>query len=319
MGDLTSEGLAGIRLLVCMAKADGVLKPDERYELEEALIGVALPEGHSIETLLDEENDPLKLARKIESSEGRDYTYAAVFALAHCDRELADAEDKILKALRHEWGIKAEEDKSLGKALDASLTTSQSASQTGMSAPLAISDDKKRAAEFEKLLNRYCILTAVTGAIPVPLVPDLLVVPMQVKMVYDIAALFGQKSDKATVQLMFETLGVGTGVRLGVSMLAKFVPIWGSVVGGASAFATSFALGKVAWTFYQSGGAKSVESLKPLFREQQKEGRKEFEKHRAAIDEAGKAHEDRLKALAFELQQDKITQAEYEQKVDALP
>ena len=64
---------------------------------------------------------------------------------------------------------------------------------------------------------------------------------------------------------------------------------------------------------------KSVESLKPLFREQQKEGRKEFEKHRAAIDDAGKAHSGRLKQLAFELQQGKITQTEYEQKVDLLP
>lgn len=314
MSDLTTEGLAGIRLLVCMAQADGVLKPDERYELEEALIGVALPEGHSIETLLGEENDPLKLARKIESREGRDYTYAAVFALAHCDRHLHAVEDKILQALRYEWGIQAEEDKSLGKALDAGLATPPATASVS-----AIADEKKRAAEFENMLTRYCVLTAVTGAIPVPLVPDLLVVPMQVKLVYDIAALFGQKSDKTTVQLMFETLGVGTGVRLGVSMLAKFVPIWGSVVGGASAFTTTYALGKVAWTFYQSAGKASVESLKPMFREEQKQGRKEFEKHRAAVLEAEKTHSGRLTELAFELQQGKITQAEYEQKVDALP
>ena len=314
MDTSTAEGMAGIRLLVCMAMADGVLKPDERYELEEALLGVALPESHSIETLLGEENDPIKQARKIHSREGRDYTYAAVFALAHCDRELHEAEDKILQTLRHEWDIKADEDKALGKALDASL-----AHTTSGPGATAINDEKKRAAEFEKLLTRYCMLTAVTGAIPVPLVPDLMVIPMQVKMVYDIAGLFGQKSDKATVQLLFETLGVGTGVRLGVSMLAKFVPIWGSVVGGASAFTTSYALGKVAWTYYQGGAKASVESLKPMFREQQKQGRKEFEKHRAAIDEAGKAHSARLKGLAFDLQQGKITQAEYEQKLDALP
>lgn len=314
MDSLTAEGLAGIRLLVCMAKADGVLKADERYELEEALVGISLPEDTTFDTLLKEENEPLKLARKIESPEGRDYTYAAVFALAHCDRELHEAEDKILQALRHEWDIKADEDKSLGKALDASLSPVQAASTAQ-----AIGDDKARAAAFDKLLNRYCILTAVTGAIPVPLVPDLLVVPMQVKMVYDIAAIFGQKSDKATVQLMFETLGVGTGVRLGVSMLAKFVPIWGSVVGGASAFATTFALGKVAWTYFQSAGKASMESLKPMFREEQKHGRAEFEKHRGAVMEAEKAHAERLKELAFELQQGKISQTEYEQKVDALP
>jgi uncharacterized protein (DUF697 family) len=162
------------------------------------------------------------------------------------------------------------------------------------------------------------VLTALTGAIPVPLVPDLLVVPMQVKMVHDVAALFGHKTDKVTVQLMFETLGVGTGARLGITALCKLVPLWGSVVGAASSFATTYALGKVAWTFYESPGAASIESLKPLFESERRQGKEEFKKHQAALEEAQKTHSERLKNLAYDLQQGKITQQDYVKKVDGL-
>lgn len=314
MANVTAEGLAGIRLLVCMAKADGVLQPDERRVLEDALAGLALPEGLTVETLLNESHEPQALARQITSREARDYTYASVYSLAYCDRELAQPEDQLLALLRAEWGIKPEEDEALRAALDRGTAAQSQAAPTAA----AVQDARARQAAFQTLLTRYTLLTGLTGAIPVPLVPDLLVVPMQVKMVYDVAALFGQKMEKATVQLMFETLGVGTGARLGVSALCKLVPGWGSVVGAASSFATTYALGKVAWAYYESEGKKPIESLKPLYQAEQRQGQEEFRRHRAALDEAHKAHADTLKGLAYDLQHGRITPQQYEEQVDAL-
>lgn len=314
MASLTDEGLAGIRLLVCMAKADGILKPEERVVLEDALAEVALPNGLTVAKLLDENNDPQELAAQITSREARDYTYASVYSLAYCDRELAGAEASLLALLRAEWGLKADEDQALQSALD----RSHDASAAATAAPVVAKDAGAREGAFHKLLNRYAVLTSLTGAIPVPLVPDLMVVPMQVKMVHDIAALFGHTTDKATVQLMFETLGVGTGARLGISALCKLVPGWGSVVGAASSFATTYALAKVAWTFYASEGLESFESLKPLFETEQKQGKVEFKKHQAALEEAQRTHADTLKQLAYELHRGAITQQEYEKRIDAL-
>lgn len=313
MASVTEEGLAGIRLLVCMARADGVMHADERFALEDALAGLKLPAGLTPGAIIDETNDPQTLAKLITSAEGRDYSYASVYSLAHCDRHLHEAEEKILNVLRQEWAIKPEEDVALAGALDAGKSARISASRLS-----PIADEKKRESEANSLLTRYCILTGITGAIPVPLVPDLLVVPMQIKMVYDVAALFGQKTDKKTIQLMFETLGVGTGARLGVSVLSKFVPGWGSLVGATTAYATTFALGKVAWAYFKNDGKTPVESLKPLFKAEKEHGKQEFQKHKAALQEAQKAHAGTLKELAFELQQGKITQQEYEEKVDKL-
>ncbi|HYG77247.1 MAG TPA: hypothetical protein VEK08_19740 [Planctomycetota bacterium] len=312
MDKLTAEGLAGIRLLFCMARADGVLRADERFALEDALAGVKLPDGISVEQLENETNSPADLAAQITSAESRDFTYASVYALAHCDRHLHEAEERILKELRAAWKIEGKDDQALAQALDAGQRAVPESGAT------VINDPGKRREAFEKLLTRYALLTAVTGAIPVPLVPDLLVVPMQVKMIYDVAALFGHKSDRQTVQLMLETLGVGTGVRIAVSVICKFVPVWGSVVGGASAYATTYALAKVAYVFYEGGGKQPIESLKPVFRAEQEKGKKEFEQHRAAVAEAEKQHGETLKKLAFELQSGKISQKEYEQRVDSL-
>jgi len=236
-----------------------------------------------------------------------------VFALAHCDRHLDAAEERILKTLRGAWNLKEEDDASLRNALDAGRTTAPESP-----AATQILDLNQRQKAFVVMLHRYTLLTAVTGAIPVPLVPDLLVVPMQVKFIYDVAALFGQKSDPKTVQLMLETLGVGTGVRIAVSVIFKLVPVWGSVVGGASAYATTFALGKVAWLYYEGEGKHPIESLKPVFRAEQEKGKKDFERHRSALVEAEKQHGDTLKALAFDLQNGKMTQQQYEVRVDAL-
>src|SRR5262245_20135893 len=108
MSNITKEGLAGLRLLICMAKADGVLKADERFELEDSLAGVSFPDGLTAEKLLNETNDIDALTREITSPEARDYTYASVFSLAYCDRELATAEENLLEKLRNAWGIQPE-------------------------------------------------------------------------------------------------------------------------------------------------------------------------------------------------------------------
>jgi uncharacterized protein (DUF697 family) len=283
--------------------------------LEDALAGLTLPDGMTLDTLVAENNDPMLLAQEIKSPEARDYTYASLYSLAYCDRELSEPEQVLLATLRGAWNIQKSEEDGLRRALDVSNKVDRPAGPSQDEVP----DEKKREAAFNRLLTKYCVLTGLTGAIPVPLVPDLLVVPIQVKMVYDVGSLFGQKIDKKTVQLMFETLGVGTGARIGISALSKLVPGWGSVVGATSSFATTFALGKVAQIYFRSQGQTSIESLKTMFQEQRERGKEEYQKQKPALDEAQKTHAQTLRQLAFDLQAGKITQEEYEQKVDALP
>jgi uncharacterized protein (DUF697 family) len=313
MSVLSTEALAGIRLLVCMAKADGVLKPDERFIIEDALAGIRLPDHLSVDALLEETEDPIKLADEIRNTEARDYTYASVYALAYCDRELAGPEEKILQVLRDKWGIAKGEE----KALEATLAPVKNVEATGPSVP-AVLDEKQRDAEFKKMLQVRCIIAGITGTIPIPFVSDIMIVPMQVQMVYDIAALFGRKNDKATIQLLVESFLGGAFVRVGISALCKAVPIWGSVVGATTSYASTYALGKVAYAFYRSEGKQSIDSLKQMYREEQKHGREEYAKQKPALDQAQKTHSKKLTQMAYDLQSGKLTQEEYNRQIDAL-
>ena len=314
MAKITGEALAGIRLMICMAKADGVLRTEERYQLEDALAGVDLPDGLTIGTLLEEQNDPGKLATEITAAEARDSVYASVFAMAYADREMAPSEAKIISMLRKTWTIHQDEEKDLARALDAVHDATE---HLGASAQERL-PEKEREPRFQRLLLRCSLLTGLTGAIPVPLVPSLLIVPLQVKMVYDIARLHGQRADKHTVQLMFETLGVGAGCQLAILELARLIPGIGSVIGAAGSFASTYGLGKVADVYYKNDGKTPIEALKPLYLEERKKGKAEFEKHKEVLAEAHDHHEDEIRQLAFELQQGKISTKEYEEKMDKL-
>ena len=80
------EGMAGLRLLVCMARADGVLKADERYAIEDALAGADLPKGITVDSLLFEEHDPLVLLRRV-CDEARHVTLAQHAVLGVLDED----------------------------------------------------------------------------------------------------------------------------------------------------------------------------------------------------------------------------------------
>ena len=117
MTAITHEGLIGIRLLICMAKADGTLRPEERFELEDALAGVELPDGLTLARLLNEENDAVRLAAEVSDPAARDSIYASVFAMAHVDRDLGGTEKRILEQLRKVWNIHPDEERLLHNTL----------------------------------------------------------------------------------------------------------------------------------------------------------------------------------------------------------
>jgi uncharacterized protein (DUF697 family) len=313
MSVISTEALAGIRLLICMAKADGVLKPEERFIIEDSLAGIKLPDGLSAEALLAENNDPALLAGLVRSAEARDYTYASAYAIACCDREMAEPEEKILAVLRETWGIAKSEEAGLERVLQPAKNREFSSHSVQ-----EVADAFQREAAFKKMLSFRCVMCGITGAIPIPFVSDVLVVPMQMQLVHDIAALFGRKNDKATIQLLLETLLGGAFVRVGIAALCKAVPIWGSVVGATSSYASTYALGKVAYSYYRSEGKQSPDELKAQYRAEQQHGKAEYQKQKAALDHAQKTHGKALAQFAYDLQSGKITQEEYQQRIDAL-
>jgi uncharacterized protein (DUF697 family)/predicted GTPase len=101
------------------------------------------------------------------------------------------------------------------------------------------------------LILGYSSLAATAGAIPIPWL-DLLVLPgIQTQMIHHLARYYGQPLSGRRFLELAGTLGMGMVVRQAVREVVKFIPVVGSVAGGALAGASTYALGK-AFCFYYS-------------------------------------------------------------------
>jgi uncharacterized protein (DUF697 family) len=115
--------------------------------------------------------------------------------------------------------------------------------------------------------------SAAAGFIPVPYVDLAALAAVQVKMVNEIAELYGTSATnewvRTTVSTLLGTLvGAGLAVPLAAST-AKLVPVLGSVAGGIgmglSGAASTYAVGKVFVNHFENGGTLedfSVEAVK---------------------------------------------------------
>lgn len=117
----------------------------------------------------------------------------------------------------------------------------------------------------------YSSLAATAGAIPIPWL-DLLILPgIQTQMIHHLARLYGQPLSGARFLELAGTLGMGILVRQGIRELVKFIPVVGSVAGGALAGASTFALGKAFCYYYgavHQGHVPRPEDLKHYYRDQ---------------------------------------------------
>jgi uncharacterized protein (DUF697 family) len=117
----------------------------------------------------------------------------------------------------------------------------------------------------------YSTLAATAGAVPIPWL-DLLILPgIQTRMIYHLARLYGRPLDAARFLELASTLGLGIMLRQAAREVVKFIPYVGSVVGGAVAAASTFALGKAFCYYYSEvhqGHIPSAEDLRRYYQDQ---------------------------------------------------
>jgi len=305
-----SEILTSLRVLVCVAKADGMLHVDERRTLAAALESVPLPEGVTLEALLGESNDLDDLLGQLESRDARSEIYRSAFSMANADGSCSPEEQAVLDRVREYLSLTAEDTTSIQRLFH------DSGEGALTSAKKAIADPAERDAAIRKETLKCAVVSAVLGAFPVPVLAiatDLAVVGLQVTLVRDVGQFWGRTIDRQDAKKLLYGLGVGTGARLAVSNLAKLLPGWGSVVGAATSFASTYALGGVMNKFFASEEG-DIEALKGEFKAAEKEGKKVYKETKDEIDAKAAAAKTKLDALNAELESGALTQAEYERR-----
>jgi uncharacterized protein (DUF697 family)/uncharacterized tellurite resistance protein B-like protein len=312
------EALACLRILVAIARADGTVHNDERKSLSAALESLELPGGMTVDSLLAEKPNVEEQLAQVTSPEAREQLYRSAYFMAHADGACSKEEQAILDRIGEVTGV--DRSSLAGLFVATGAAADEGARGSILDVPAAIPDPIERTSKITTHALKYGAVTAVLGAFPIPgvaIATDLAVIALQLKMVRDIGGFFGEAVDAKRARSILYSLGLGTGARLAVSNLAKFVPGWGSVFGAATAFASTYALGKIIDKFFTAGGSE-IEALKDEFEIAKTEGKKVYAEQKDAIVESQRSVQPALDALAADLSAGKITQAEFDAKVAAL-
>jgi len=313
------ESVATLRTLFHVAKADGKVEPRELEALKAGIEGVHLPAGVTLDSLLMETVELDAQLALITTPGAGERVFQSALAVAHAGNLSASKVDPktraVLDTIRTKFNIAPEREKLL------SGLWSETKDTVLLSNIAPIEDPAKRATEVDKDVMKYSVMSAVLGSFPVPglaIATDLGVVALQVKLVRDIGQYWGHTMNREAATSLLGGLGLGTGMRIAVTNLAKLVPGWGSVVGGTASFASTWALGKVATKYFEAGMKTDLGTLKAEFQSAKEAGRDAYAAQSGMIDAKRKATSERLEALGADLQSGKLTRAEYEAKVSAL-
>ncbi|MCS7225754.1 MAG: TerB family tellurite resistance protein [Gloeomargarita sp. SKYB31] len=319
MSNLTpQEALACIKVLVFMARADGIFRAEEEEILLETCRNLELPADVSLLDLVRQEIDLEAELAKITSPAAREQVYAAALAMACADRNRSVEEREVLARIQNAFRVPHEKTDFIQRLMADTRSTLLPANI----AP--ISDPAERERRIEQLIQNYAIFTAVLGAFPIPglaLVTDIAVLTFQLKMIEEIGRYWGYATQRKDAELLRDGMMGGVGIsvfRIAVSNAAKLVPGWGSVVGASLSYASTWAIGKVANQYYASGGKLDIQTLQDAFKQARQEGEKEYQKNRALIQARQQAHAAQIEQLNQQLQKGEITQADYEQKLQEL-
>jgi uncharacterized protein (DUF697 family) len=311
------EVLSCFKLLVCMAKADGQLLDQETSSLAEAFGEIKLPEGVTVESLLSEQMNVDELLGQISSSTAQELIYQSAYTMANVDGNCSVEEQELLHKIANTFaGFSLWEKKERIHDLQCKADRISFSKQVKQ-----ITDAKKREVEVDDEIRDFCFLNAVLGAFPFPgiaIAVDLYIYWSQLDMVQDIGERWGYDRSQADLKKAFFGSIGWTGARIAVSNLAKLVPVFGSAVGAATAFTSTWAIGKVGNQYFASGCQMDAMSLKAAFKKAKQEGEVMYKQNEAAIAVKQKELEPQMQALSEELEAGRITQEEYQVKLREL-
>jgi uncharacterized protein (DUF697 family) len=304
--DLDRKSLAIFRVLVAVARADRALKAEELEALKTALGQHA----DLLDQLLEESVD-VDAEIALLDDETRRAVYQSAFALAYADGNASFDEVKLMKRLVPNEGERTFLGQVVGETLDTLLPERV----------LPEVDPSKRELEITEDILKYSVLTAVAGAMPVPgvaIVADLAVIAIQAKLVHDIGLYWGHSMDRQQVRAFIGSVAGSAVIRAGVTNLAKFIPGWGSAFGAATAFATTYGIGRAAEQYFARGQSLDESELKGLYEAAKAEGVKRFDDEQERITTAEVAEGKRLAELNEQLATGGITREAYNRAIAEL-
>jgi uncharacterized protein (DUF697 family) len=271
------------------AAADGTTSDAERQEIAAAASRIGSADVTRLAQHLASGQARLAdLAGLLSDDEARRAAYETAVAVCHADGAANAAEERFLDQLRE----------TLGLPVAAVAQTRQTAGVLA-AAPIAVAGGGDDA--LDQLILRQAMLTGALEILPDQLA-NIAILPLQLRLVYQIGQRHGQKVDASQVKDLAATLGLGAAAQALEGVVSKVLGglaggLLGGLVGGAARVATSaavtfaatYALGHVADRYYAQGRKLSAADLRELFGRFQQDARTIYPKVQQQIQDQSRS------------------------------
>jgi uncharacterized protein (DUF697 family)/tellurite resistance protein len=260
----TSDSAPIIAIILLAARADGTVDSAE----QRAVDAIASRIGNPNVTILAEQVAAgqlraADLASRLSDAEARRMAYEGALAIVNADGSANESERAFLEELRAALGLSNAEVAEATRTAGALAEVPISGMQAG----------KPPAGPVDEFILQQAILTGALEILPDRLA-NIAILPLQLRMVYQIGQRHGQKLDFDQFKDLAATLGLGAAAQCLESVTMKLIGgLFGGIVGSTSRIATgaiitfsaTYALGHVSDQYYAQGRRLSAADLKALF------------------------------------------------------
>lgn len=282
MNERDHEPIVTVAFLAALA--DGRTTPEEHTELRAALTRLGVTDVDAVAQRGAGTRAPLaELARRLSDEDARRLAYETALVVCHADGPLNRQEADFLSALRSALGLAPATMAEMEQSA-AGLAAAKTA------APVEVATGKPADDVLDRMILQQAIITSAVELLPDKLA-NVVILPLQLRLVYQIGQHYGQKLDANQVKDLAGALGLGAAAQVMEGVVRKLVGgvaggLFGGLVGGAGGlaagaavtFAATYALGHVAKQYYAQGRRLSTGDLRDLFRRFQEDAKGIFPK-----------------------------------------
>jgi uncharacterized membrane protein YebE (DUF533 family) len=292
--------------LFAAACADGHLSEDERKRI--ATLIDDLGGDAVLRSALSNPITPEQLGRSLQSTEARRTAYQLAVLVCEADGALTEGESAYLDRLRDALSLSGAAAKGLQLEAEHWRDPGQPPTAPPTGEPL------------DRTILQYAMLAGAAELLP-QAAASIIVIPLQLKLVYDIGRQHGVSEPQDQVKELAATFGIGATSQVvesfarrilgGVARTVGGGGMLGGLLGGAAssatgtlvAFATTYALGHASQVYYEKGRNLSQQDLQQLFQRFQEDARTLYPKLEQEIRDQAKKLDtqsliDKLRSLA---------------------
>ena len=223
------------------------------------------------------------------TNQDRMLAYEMARAICEADGSISAEEEEFLTSLRRRLDLAESESSAVDQEVDSFAL-----------APLASNSPEPVTTDSSGMILKYAILIGALELLPQTLA-TVVIIPMQMKMVYRIGKSHGVELDRSNIKDFLATAGIGLGSQMVEGFARKLMGRFGRKVGGktigsaadqlagsALSFASTFAIGHVAQSYYAGGRSLTAPDLKKLIGPLQSQARELHTRYLPEIQERAK-------------------------------